>query len=176
MFCDVLPLRIFICYEAEDWLRTAIYMVYKIDMACWYWRSCIGSSSGKTCWIGWLTGLANWLDWLYWLYWLDWLDWTGWTDWLSGLADWQGWQGGQGKYMAGVADRADRATRLTRQTGLTGLTRLRGLTGLTNNCLYMANLKLWPHSLTGPLTHWPTDSPNYKEMLSHLKTMAFTFT
>ena len=29
----------------------------------------------------------------------------------------------------------------------------------------MANLKLWPHSLT----HWPTDSPNYKEMLSHLK-------
>ena len=30
----------------------------------------------------------------------------------------------------------------------------------------MANLKL---SVTGPLTHWPTDSPNYKEMLSHLK-------
>ena len=23
--------------------------------------------------------------------------------------------------------------------------------------------------LTGPLAHWPTDSPNYKEMLSHLK-------
>ena len=32
----------------------------------------------------------------------------------------------------------------------------------------MANLKL---SVTGPLTHWPTDSPNYKEMLSHLKTV-----
>ena len=24
--------------------------------------------------------------------------------------------------------------------------------------------------LTGPLTDWPTDSTNYKEMLSHLKT------
>ena len=29
----------------------------------------------------------------------------------------------------------------------------------------MANLKLWPHWLT----HSLTDSPNYKEMLSHLK-------
>ena len=72
--------------------------------------------------------------------------------------------------MASVADRADRATRLTRQTGLTGLTRLRGLTGLTNNCFYMANLKLYEIILTGPLTDWPTDSTNYKEMLSHLKT------
>ena len=41
---------------------------------------------------------------------------------------------------------------LTRLTGLTGLTRLRGLTGLTNNCLYMANLKLSPHWPTGPPT------------------------
>ena len=74
-----------------------------------------------------------------------------------GWESWQGWQGGQGRYMAGVADRADRATRLTRQTGLTGLTRLRGLTGLTNYCLYMANLKLSPHSLTDSLTDWLTD-------------------
>ena len=28
------------------------------------------------------------------------------------------------------------------------------------------------HSLTGPLTHWPTDSHNYKEMLSHLKKLS----
>ena len=109
MFCDVLPLRIFICYEAEDWLRTAIYMVYKIDMACWYWRSCIGSSSGKTCWIGWLTGLANWLDWLYWLYW------------------------------TGLADRAGKS-----------------------------------EIMNESLAHWPTDSTNYKEMLSHLMIKAPT--
>ena len=25
--------------------------------------------------------------------------------------------------------------------------------------------------LTGPLTDWPTDSTNYKEMLSHLKNL-----
>ena len=29
--------------------------------------------------------------------------------------------------------------------------------------------------LTGPLAHWPTDSPNYKEMLSHLKMLAGAF-
>ena len=57
-------------------------------------------------------------------------------------------QESRAELLAGVADRADRATRLTRQTGLTGLTRLRGLIGLTNNCLYMANMKLSPHSLT----------------------------
>ena len=29
--------------------------------------------------------------------------------------------------------------------------------------------------LTGPLTDWPTDSTNYKEMLSHLKIFTNVF-
>ena len=45
--------------------------------------------------------------------------------------------------MADIADRAVWADRADRAYGRIILpTRLRGLTGLTNNCLYMANLKL----------------------------------
>ena len=59
----------------------------------------------------------------------------------------------------------------TGPTGLTWLTGLIWLTGLTGPTIAYIDGKseIISHWPTGPLAHWPTDSTNYKEMLSHLK-------
>ena len=62
--------------------------------------------------------------------------------------------------MAGRADRADMADMADR-ADIADMADRADMADKAD----MANLKLSPHSLTGPLA----DSTNYKEMLSHLK-------